>query len=41
MEARQERNVLIFDVGTQSARALLINNGGEILGKKQSQYDTA
>ena len=38
MEAtRQERNVLIFDVGTQSARALLINNSGEILGKKQVQ----
>ena len=42
MEAtRQERNVLIFDVGTQSARALLINNSGEILGKKQVQYDPA
>ena len=42
MEAnRQERYVLIFDVGTQSARALLINNNGEIVGKKQIQYDPA
>ena len=36
-----ERYVLIFDVGTQSARALLINNSGEIMGKKQIQYDPA
>ena len=42
MEAnRQERYVLIFDVGTQSARALLINNSGEIVGKKKIQYDPA
>ena len=42
MEAnRQERDVLIFDVGTQSARALLIDNNGEILGKKQIQYNPA
>lgn len=42
MEAnRQERIVLTFDVGTQSARALLVNNSGEILAKKQVQYDPA
>lgn len=42
MEAnKQERIVLTFDVGTQSARALLINNQGEILGKKQLKYDPA
>lgn len=38
---RQERIVLTFDVGTQSARAMLINNQGEILGKKQEVYNPA
>ena len=38
---KQERIVLTFDVGTQSARAMLINNQGEILGKKQEVYDPA
>ena len=36
---RQERIVLTFDVGTQSARAMLINNEGTILGKKQIVYE--
>ena len=31
---KTERIVLTFDVGTQSARAMLINNEGTILGKK-------
>ena len=31
--------VLIFDVGTQSSRALLINDHGEILGKCQVKHD--
>lgn len=31
----QERMMLTFDVGTQSSRALLINNRGEIVEKKQ------
>lgn len=38
---RKERVVLTFDVGTQSARALLISNSGEIIAKKQVQYDPA
>ena len=37
----EERIILTFDVGTQSARALLISNSGEILGKKQVVYDPA
>lgn len=39
MEERAERVVLIFDVGTQSSRALLVNNRGEILGKEQCRHD--
>ena len=36
---QEERIVLTFDVGTQSSRALLINNRGEILGKGQIRHD--
>ena len=36
---KTERIVLTFDVGTQSARAMLINNEGTILGKKQIVYE--
>ena len=35
----EERIVLVFDVGTQSSRALLINNRGEILAKSQKAHD--
>lgn len=35
----EERIVLAFDVGTQSSRALLINQHGEILGKKKIRHD--
>ena len=38
-ENRKERIILTFDVGTQSARALLINNRGDILAKKQIKYE--
>ena len=37
---KTERIVLTFDVGTQSARAMLINNEGTILGKQQIAYET-
>lgn len=30
-QEKKERIVLVFDVGTQSTRALLINNRGSIL----------
>jgi sugar (pentulose or hexulose) kinase len=33
--------VLTFDIGTQSARALLVNPGGEIVHKVQKVYETA
>lgn len=36
----EEKIVLSFDVGTQSARAILVNNKGELLGKAQRKYDT-
>lgn len=36
---REERIVLVFDVGTQSTRALLINNRGEILAKTRKKHD--
>lgn len=39
MEARQERIVLIFDVGTQSSRALLVNSRGEILAKAKRRHE--
>lgn len=39
MERRKERMVLIFDVGTQSSRALLVNNRGEILSKSKVRHD--
>ena len=39
MGVKEERFVLTFDVGTQSSRALLINNRGEILGKGQIRHD--
>ena len=32
-QEKKERIVLVFDVGTQSTRALLINNRGSILAK--------
>lgn len=37
----QERIVLIFDVGTQSSRAMLVNTKGEILGKCQKKHEPA
>jgi len=33
------RNVITFDIGTQSTRALIINDHGEIIGKKQIKHD--
>ncbi|MEG1947459.1 MAG: FGGY-family carbohydrate kinase [Lachnospiraceae bacterium] len=39
MELKPERIVLVYDVGTQSTRALLINNRGEILGKVREKHD--
>lgn len=39
MDARQERIVLIFDVGTQSSRALLVNNRGDILAKAKRRHE--
>lgn len=39
--SRRERIVLIFDVGTQSSRAMLINTAGEILGKCQIKHEPA
>lgn len=38
---RNERIVLVFDVGTQSTRALLVNNRGEILTKVKIQHEPA
>lgn len=35
----EERIVLAFDVGTQSSRALLVNNRGTILGKNQIRHE--
>lgn len=35
----EERIVLVFDVGTQSSRALLVNNKGKILGKGQIKHN--
>lgn len=37
----QERIVLAFDLGTQSSRALLVNNFGEILAKKKIAHEPA
>lgn len=37
----EERIVLVFDVGTQSSRALLINNRGEILAKSKRAHEPA
>ena len=34
-----DRVVLTFDIGTQSCRAILINDHGELIGKKQIAYD--
>lgn len=39
MEPRKERIVLIFDVGTQSSRALLVNNRGEVLAKAKRRHE--
>ena len=36
---KKERIVLVFDIGTQSTRALLINNAGEILGKTKKRHE--
>jgi len=36
---KQEPLVLTFDMGTQSARAMLVNAQGEIVAKKQKQYE--
>lgn len=41
MEQKPERIVVVFDVGTQSTRALLINNRGEILGKERQKHEPA
>ncbi len=35
----EDRIILTFDIGTQSSRAVLVNNHGEILGKKQIQHN--
>lgn len=35
----EERIVLVFDVGTQSSRALLINNRGQILAKSKKAHE--
>ncbi|MDD4291509.1 MAG: FGGY-family carbohydrate kinase [Clostridia bacterium] len=32
--------VLTFDIGTQSARALIIDNGGEVIAARQEKYTT-
>lgn len=37
--SEEERIVLVFDVGTQSSRALLINQFGNILAKSQKKYE--
>ena len=34
-----DRIVLVFDVGTQSSRAELVNERGEILGKSQIGHE--
>lgn len=39
MQDRHERIVLIFDIGTQSSRALLVNNRGDILNKVKRKHD--
>lgn len=39
MSGKTVRVVLIFDVGTQSTRAMLINNRGEILAKVKKKHD--
>lgn len=36
-----DRVALVFDIGTQSARALLVDRDGAILGKRQIVYDPA
>ena len=41
MTADRQRIVLTFDIGTQSARALLIDQEGHILAKKQKKYELA
>lgn len=35
----EEKVVLSFDIGTQSTRAVLVNNSGELIAKKQIKYD--
>ena len=34
-----DRIVLVFDVGTQSSRAELVSDRGEILGKSQIRHE--
>lgn len=35
----EDRMVLVFDIGTQSTRAMIVNQSGEILGKRQVKHD--
>ena len=35
----EKRVVLVFDIGTQSSRAMLVNTQGEIIAKKQKKHD--
>ena len=39
MLQEKKRIVLIFDVGTQSSRAMLVNTAGEIIAKCQKKHD--
>lgn len=39
MKQKPERIVLVYDVGTQSTRALLVNNRGEILAKVRQKHE--
>lgn len=39
MVQKPERIVIVYDVGTQSTRALLVNNQGEILGKVRQKHE--
>lgn len=41
MEQGEERIVLVFDVGTQSSRALLIDSRGDVLGKEKIKHEPA
>ncbi len=39
MTAASDPLVLVFDVGTQSARTLIIDSHGDILAKKKHPYE--